>query len=79
MSFPFEEFKRVIKGFEDRGIEYYVFGGFALEGIEEKFRNVHYDLDVVLCEEEKEIVEFFNGIGYETFSVRNMYEHKDGI
>lgn len=66
-KFDFGEFRFVINQLEKNGLSYFVFGGFAYDGILER-ANEHNDLDLVFHEKDrKAAVSMFKGWGYDTY------------
>ena len=65
--FDFKEFRRVVSGLEENGLSYFVFGGFALDGINGELAE-HGDLDIVFYERDRPaIAPFFRNLGYSTY------------
>lgn len=50
----FDRFKWLITSVENLGIDYYVFGGFAVDGLYGKLNREHHDIDLLIYEKDKE-------------------------
>ena len=60
----FEEFKNIIKTLEKENIDYFVYGGFAFDGVNNEKKN-HEDLDLIFFMKDKiEVVNLFKRMGY---------------
>ncbi len=65
-KFNFEELKNIVNKFEKEKLNYFVFGGWAYDGINNEL-NEHEDLDLVMFIEDKEkIKKILSSEGYKT-------------
>ncbi|MFH1290258.1 MAG: nucleotidyltransferase [Nanoarchaeota archaeon] len=78
-EFTYKEFEKVIGELETKRIEYFVFGGFAFDTINNKKEN-HGDLDIVIFEKDKEKIKpLFEELGYTSYLHGRKHEYqRDG-
>ncbi len=73
MVFALEKFKWFIENIKKEGIKYYVFGGFAIDGLRGSLIRDHNDLDILIFDEDKaSFIRFLNSLGLKgKWSVNN--------
>lgn len=66
-KFDFREFRKVVNGLEKEELDYFVFGGFSLDSINNKLTE-HGDLDMIFYEKDRSVIApFFRRLGYSTY------------
>jgi hypothetical protein len=76
--FSFEDFREVIDNLKAEDIEFFIFGGFAYDGILEIFEE-HADLDIGFFEKDKEKVRnSFRNLGYTIYRHGNKEDYRLG-
>jgi len=76
--FSFEDFQEAINAFEAANLDYFVFGGFALDAIGDQ-PSSHKDLDIIVPEpEEERIIQTARSLGYRAYNLgRRLYFRKE--
>lgn len=70
----FDTFKKTINILDDSDISYWVFGGYALDGIREKISREHGDIDIYLLSEDlNKLINIFKSKNIDVIKRENMY------
>lgn len=70
----FETFKKTIKLIQENNLRYWVFGGFALDGVRGKISRDHEDIDIYLHKKDIDrFVKLFALHGYDCYQRERMY------
>jgi len=70
----FDAFKKTIELFTENGIRFWIFGGFALDGIRGEVTREHDDIDVyVLSDDLGKLLSLFHADGHSCEKRKNMY------
>ena len=78
LNFSYEEFVSIINNLEKEGIPYFVFGGFAYDGINQT-KISHYDLDIAFFKKDViKIIKLFKKLGFETYKRGKKQEYRKG-
>jgi hypothetical protein len=70
----FELFKKIINLLKDNKMRYWIFGGYALDGIRGKLTRGHKDIDIYLDSRDIEnFIELLSSLGYDCRQRERMY------
>jgi hypothetical protein len=69
-----QSLKKYLNLLENRNFAYWVFGGYALDGLRGKITREHGDIDIYLAEKDiNEFISFMNALEYPLVQRENMY------